>query len=76
MASQTVASLRGVKLLLVHSIDETDQATGPAFVACDAIGANAGERVFLAQGREAAFPLPEPFNPADFTIVAIIDEIG
>jgi microcompartment protein CcmK/EutM len=34
-----------------------------------------GEYVFMAQGREATFPLPDKFNPADLTIVAIIDDM-
>jgi len=75
VASHIVPSLVGEKLLLVESLDETGAPLGKPFVACDAIGANAGDRVFVAQGREAGFPLKNPFNPADNTIVAIIDEM-
>lgn len=73
--SRIISSLVGEKLLLVERIDETGAAVGRPFVACDAIGANEGERVFVAQGREATFPLKNPFNPADNTIVAIIDQM-
>lgn len=75
VANHIVSSLAGEKLLLVERVDETGAAVGRTFVACDAIGANEGERVFIAQGREATFPLKNPFNPADNTIVAIIDEM-
>ncbi len=74
VASHIIQSLVGEKLLLVEPLDEEGAPAGEPFVACDAIGANEGERVFIAQGREAAFPLKIPFNPADKTIVAIIDD--
>lgn len=74
--AEILEAFRGVKLLLVQAMDEEGNDSGAVHVACDAIGANVGERVFFAQGREAAFPLPDPFNPSDATIVAIIDEIS
>jgi microcompartment protein CcmK/EutM len=61
--------------LIVQPVDELQNDTGAPIIACDAIGANVGQFVFMAQGREATFPLPDPFNPADLTIVAIVDEI-
>lgn len=73
--AQALAAFRGVKFLLVQPMDEGRKDRGAPLVACDAIGANMGEWVFMAQGREATFPLPEKFNPADMTIVAIIDEV-
>lgn len=73
--SQTLSCFAGVPMLLVQPIDENQQPTGQAFVAADAMGANMGETVFIAQGMEATFPLPESFNPADMTIVAIIDNM-
>lgn len=75
VASQRLEAFRGVRFLLVQTVDERRTATGKPMVACDAVGANVGEYVFMAQGREATFPLPEPFNPADLTIVAIIDDV-
>lgn len=75
VASRIVQSLAGEKLLLVERIDESGASVGRPFVACDAVGANSGERVFIAQGREATFPLKNGFNPADSTIVGIIDEM-
>jgi len=70
-----VESLKGVKFLIVDPIDEEKEPLGKPIVVCDAIGANVGEYVFIAQGTEATFPLPEAFNPSDMTIIAIIDEV-
>ncbi len=75
VASHALREFSGVKFLLVQPVDETLADAGKAVVACDAIGANVGEFVYMAQGREATFPLPEKFNPADLTIVAIIDAV-
>ena len=75
VASQCLEAFNGVKFLIVQPIDEHSEAVGNPLIACDAVGANAGERVFMAQGREATFPLPDKFNPSDMTIVAIVDEV-
>jgi ethanolamine utilization protein EutN len=75
VASQRLDAFKGVKFLLVQPIDERSEAVGQPVIACDAIGVNVGERVFMAQGREATFPLPDKFNPADLTIVAIVDAV-
>ncbi len=75
VASQRLDAFQGVKFLIVQPIDEHSEAVGKPVIACDAIGVNQGERVFMAQGREATFPLPDKFNPADLTIVAIVDEV-
>jgi microcompartment protein CcmK/EutM len=75
VASQALSAFDGVKFLLVQPVDEALGASGKPVVACDAIGANVGELVYMAQGREATFPLPDKFNPADLTIIAIIDEV-
>lgn len=73
VANHAVSAFDGVKFLLVQPVDAARADAGQPVVACDAIGANVGEYVFMAQGREATFPLPDKFNPADLTIVAIID---
>lgn len=73
--NRTLDAFRGVKFLIVQPMDDRTQPTGKPLVVCDSVGANEGEMVFLAQGREATFPLPEKFNPADMTIIAIIDEV-
>lgn len=75
VASSTLPAFRGVKFLIVQPVDEHKEPSGTPFVACDSVSANVGEYVFLAQGREATFPLPDRFNPADLTIIGIIDEV-
>ena len=42
--------LEGKKLLLIRRLPN-----GPAVVAIDAVGAGAGETVYVCRGREAAF---------------------
>ncbi|MBI5095498.1 MAG: EutN/CcmL family microcompartment protein [Candidatus Hydrogenedentes bacterium] len=66
-------SLKSVRFLVVQPVNERLQPAGEPIVVCDAIGANTGEYVYIAQGSEATFPLPIRFNPADMTAIAIID---
>ncbi len=75
VASHALDAFRGVKFLVVQPMDEHCEPKGAPLIACDAIGANVGERVVLVQGGEATFPLPEAFNCSDMTIVSIIDEV-
>lgn len=75
VAASKLPAFEGVKFLLVQPIDENKRPRGQALVACDSIGANAGEYVYMAQGREATFLLPDKFNPADLTVISIIDEV-
>ena len=70
-----VEGLRGVPLLVVQPVNELLEPSGAPAIACDSVGANTGELVYMAQGREAGMPLPDPFNPADLTIIAIIDRV-
>ncbi len=75
VASKQLSAFDGVRFLLVQPINERKEPSGNPVVACDGIGANAGEYVYMAQGREATFLLPDKFNPADLTIISIIDEV-
>jgi len=63
-------ALEGQKLLLVRRLPN-----GPAVVALDAVGAGAGETVYVCRGREAAFAFKPEEVPTEATIVAIVDEI-
>lgn len=71
--AQVLDALKSVRFLVVQPVDERMRPAGEAVVVCDAIGANTGEYVYIAQGREATIPLPDRFNPADMTAIAIID---
>ena len=75
VADTKVASLKGVKLLLVQPLDEDGKPYGEPVVACDTQQSGPGETVFYVGGREASLPLPDPFNPSDAAIIGIIDEI-
>ena len=63
-------ALLGKKLLLIRRLPN-----GPAVVAIDAVGAGAGETVYVCRGREAAFAFKPEEVPTEATVVAIVDEI-
>jgi len=63
-------ALVGKKLLLVRRLPN-----GPAIVAVDAVGAGAGETVYVCRGREAAFAFKSEEVPTEATVVAIVDAI-
>ncbi len=63
-------ALEGKKLLLVRRLPD-----GPTIVAIDAVGAGAGETVYVCRGREAAFAFKPEEVPTEATIVAIVDTI-
>ena len=62
--------LEATKLLLVRRLPN-----GPAVVAIDAVGAGAGETVYVCRGREAAFAFKPKDVPTEATVVAIVDHI-
>jgi len=62
--------LESRKFLLVRRLPN-----GPAVVAIDAVGAGAGETVYVCRGREAAFAFKPEEVPTEATIVAIVDEV-
>lgn len=63
-------ALEGKKLLLVRRLPN-----GPAVVAVDAVGAGAGETVYVCRGREAAFAFKPEEVPTEAAIVAIVDRV-
>jgi len=64
------ASLEGRKLLLIRRLPH-----GPSVVAVDAVGAGAGEMVYVCRGREAAFAFKPQEVPTEASVVAIVDTI-
>ena len=64
------AALEGKTLLLVRRLSD-----GGTVVAIDAVGAGAGERVYVCGGREASFAFSPETIPSDATVVGIIDSI-
>lgn len=63
-------ALEGRTLLLVRRLPN-----GPALVAIDAVGAGAGETVYVCRGREAAFAFKPEEVPTEATVVAIVDAV-
>jgi ethanolamine utilization protein EutN len=61
--------LEGRTLLLVR------RSNGQSVVAVDAVGAGAGETVYVCRGREAAFAFKPKEVPTEASVVAIIDTI-
>jgi ethanolamine utilization protein EutN len=64
------AALDGQKLLLVRRVHGAGTV-----VAIDAVGAGAGETVYVCRGREAAFAFKPEEIPTEATIVAIVDAV-
>src|SRR5262245_61128201 len=62
-------ALEAKKLLLVR------RHSGGTVVALDAVGAGAGETVYVCRGREAAFAFKPEEVPTEATVVAIVDTI-
>lgn len=67
-------TFEGKKLLLIQPTDWKKNPVGDAIVACDAVGAGAGEFVFYVSAREAAVAFPE-LPPCDAAILGIIDNV-
>jgi ethanolamine utilization protein EutN len=63
-------SLTGRKLMLVRKVHG-----GGTVVAIDAVGAGAGETVYVCRGREASFAFESKDVPTEASIVAIVDEV-
>ncbi len=63
-------TLVGRTLLLVRR-----RADGRAVVAIDAVGAGAGECVYVCRGRESSFAFLPGRAPSDATVVGIVDRM-
>jgi microcompartment protein CcmK/EutM len=63
-------ALEARTLLLVRRLPN-----GPTIVAVDAVGAGAGETVYVCRGREAAFAFKPAEVPTEAAVVAIVDSV-
>jgi ethanolamine utilization protein EutN len=73
VATVKYETLKGVKLLVVQSVNADDEPQGEPFVAADALQAGPGDLVSWVGGREAAMSLPATFAPVDAAVVTIVD---
>jgi len=64
------SSLESRTLLLVRRLPK-----GPVVVVVDAVGAGAGETVYVCRGKEASFAFLPDEVPTEATIVAIVDQV-
>src|SRR5437773_9442558 len=64
------SSLESRTLLLVRRLPK-----GPVVVAVDAVGAGAGETVYVCRGKEASFAFLPDEVPTEATIVAIVVQV-
>ena len=77
IATSKVESLKGIKFSIVQLLDENKQPVDSPVIAVDATSqAGLNELVFVVTGREAAVALENWFNPADYAIVGIVDELN
>lgn len=76
VATEKVASLTGVKLLIVQPLRRDLTPRGEPVVAADAVEmAGPGELVYIVGSREAAQALRDPYAPVDHAIVGIVDAV-
>lgn len=75
VASLKLDALQASKLLVVRQADAQGNATGPAFLAVDLVGAGEDELVMVSQGSSARAAMQNDRSPADAAIVGILDSI-
>ena len=69
------SSLVGHKLLLVREASESNELTGPVFVAVDVVGAGSGELVMVTEGSAARHSGTTSGQPVDAVIMGILDSL-
>ena len=69
------SSLVGHKLLLVREASESNELTGPVFVAVDVVGAGSGELVLVSEGSAARHSVTTSGQPVDAVIMGILDSL-
>lgn len=76
VATQKVAGLEGVRLLVVQPVSDTGAHMGGLQVAADATAtAGSGDLVALVGSREAALAMNPTFVPVDAAITGIVDHV-
>lgn len=74
VATRKVAKLVGHKLLIVQRVGYDGEEEGDPVIAIDHAQAGVGDFVFMARGKDAAWPIGRN-TPVDMGIMGIIDEV-
>ena len=72
VATRKDKMLAGHRLLVVQRVNHDGQEEGEALVAVDHVQARRGDLVFMAQGKDAAWPIGKN-TPVDMGIMGIVD---
>lgn len=75
VATRKVASLPGVKFLVIQPIDPGGAEIGHPLVAVDTVGAGYKEMVFYVRAKEAGMAISPEIPPVDASITGIIDSV-
>lgn len=75
VCTSKVPAWSGQRLRLVQPITRDGKPSGRVLVALDVVSSDTGQRVFFVRGREAAHAIDDAFNPADASIVVLVDRI-
>ena len=71
--NKAIDSLKGLTFKLIIQTDETGKDIGTPIVAADTVGTVNGDNIFWVTSAEAAFAMPQKFNPVSAAIIGIID---
>ena len=75
VASQKDEKLKGCKLMVVQKVNYNGEDEGSPIIAIDHVQAGCGDFVFMAKGKDAAFPLALRDTPVEAGIMGIIDYV-
>ena len=73
VSTRKEASMVGLRLMLVHYVDENGAESGGQVVAADAVGSGPGEYVLVATGSSARQTQATDQRPCDAVIMGIVD---
>jgi microcompartment protein CcmK/EutM len=75
VATRKEESLRGVKLLVLKTVDVNQKPVGSYVVAVDAVGAGVGELVIYASGSSSRMTELTKERPVDAIVMGIVDSL-
>jgi microcompartment protein CcmK/EutM len=75
VATRKEQSLRGVKLLVLKTVDVNQKPVGSYVVAVDAVGAGVGEIVLYASGSSSRMTELTKERPVDAIVMGIVDSL-